>query len=53
LGPLSENTHDGHYGQSFERISDGELAKGDPDITDLVLSAKTGWPSRLNSQTVS
>jgi hypothetical protein len=31
----------------LERISDDELAKGNPDITDLVLSAKTGWPSRI------
>ena len=31
----------------LERISDDELAKGDPDITDLVLNAKTGWPSRI------
>jgi hypothetical protein len=31
----------------LERISDDELAKGNPDITNLVLSAKTGWPSRI------
>jgi len=31
----------------LERISDDELARGNPDITDLVLSAKTGWPSRF------
>src|SRR5262249_29044865 len=29
----------------LERISDDELAKGNPDITNLVLSAKTGWLS--------
>jgi hypothetical protein len=29
------------------RISDDELARGNPDITDLVPSAKTGWPSRI------
>ena len=31
----------------LERISDDELAKGNPDITNLVLSPKTGWPSRI------
>jgi hypothetical protein len=31
----------------LERISDDELARGNPDITNLVLSAKTGWPSRI------
>ena len=31
----------------LERISKDELAKGNPDITDLVLSAKTGWLSRI------
>jgi hypothetical protein len=31
LEPLSENTHDGHYGQSYLRgLADNELAKGEP-----------------------
>jgi hypothetical protein len=34
----------------LDGISDDELAKGNPDITDLVLSAKTGWPSRISRQ---
>ena len=33
--------------QVLDGISDDELAKKNPDITDLVLSAKTGWPSRI------
>ena len=36
--------------QVLDGISDDELAKGNPDITDLVLSAKTGWPSRISRQ---
>ena len=32
----------------LDEISDDELAKRNPDITDLVLSAKTGWPSRIS-----
>src|SRR6266404_3669785 len=36
--------------QVLDGISDEELAKGNPDITDLVLSAKTGWPSRISRQ---
>ena len=34
----------------LDGISDDELAKRNPDITDLVLSAKTGWPSRISRQ---
>ena len=34
----------------LDGISDDELAKGNPDITDLVLSATTGWPSRISRQ---
>ena len=37
----------------LDDISDDELAKGNPDnldITDLVLSATTGWPSRISRQ---
>jgi hypothetical protein len=36
--------------QVLDGISDDELAKGNPDITDLVLGAKTGWPSRISRQ---
>jgi hypothetical protein len=36
--------------QILDGISDDEQAKGNPDITDLVLSAKTGWPSRISRQ---
>jgi hypothetical protein len=32
----------------LDGISGDEAAKGNPDITDLVLSAKTGWPSRIS-----
>jgi hypothetical protein len=34
----------------LDGISDDELAKRNPDITDLVLSATTGWPSRISRQ---
>jgi len=34
----------------LDGISDDELARGNPDITDLVLSAKSGWPSRISRQ---
>jgi hypothetical protein len=34
--------------QILDGISDDY--KGNPDITDLVLSAKTGWPSRISRQ---
>ena len=34
----------------LDGISDDELAKHNPDITDLVLNAKTGWPSRISRQ---
>jgi hypothetical protein len=42
--------HIGFILESLDGISDDELAKGNPDITDLVLSAKTGWPSRISRQ---
>ena len=32
----------------LDGISTDELAKHNPDITDLVLNAKTGWPSRIS-----
>ena len=31
----------------LDGISDDERVQRNPDITDLVLSAKTGWPSRI------
>ena len=34
----------------LDGISDDELAKDNPDITDLVLSAAAGWPSRISRQ---
>jgi hypothetical protein len=36
--------------QVLDGISDDELAKGNPDITDLILNTKTGWPSRISRQ---
>src|SRR5258708_21184356 len=36
--------------QVLDEISDDERAQSNPDITDLVLSAKTGWPSRISRQ---
>jgi hypothetical protein len=34
----------------LDGISDDELAEENPDITDLVLSATSGWPSRISRQ---
>jgi len=34
----------------LDGISDDELGKDNSDITDLVLNATTGWPSRISRQ---
>ena len=34
----------------LDGISDDEKRKGKPDIADLLLNAKTGWPSRISRQ---
>jgi hypothetical protein len=32
----------------LDRISTEEILKGEPDITDIILNATTGWPGRIS-----
>jgi len=50
LGDAVGIPQQGPWRAKLDGISDDEKRKGKPDIADLLLNAKTGWPSRISRQ---